>query len=42
VLGMGNEPGAWQLRGSLWTYEFFPGRTGVRPESVPVKRKKPS
>ncbi|HEV8246740.1 MAG TPA: hypothetical protein VGP93_13275 [Polyangiaceae bacterium] len=39
-LGMNHEPGEWRLRGALWVYELFEGRTGVRPASVPARTTK--
>lgn len=38
-LGMNHEPGEWRLRGSLWVYELFDGRTGVVPKPVPARAK---
>lgn len=39
LLGMNHEPGEYRQRGGLWKYDFFEGRTGVRPASVPVRTK---
>lgn len=36
-LGMNHEPGEWRQEGALWVYRMFPGRTGVRPQPVPVR-----
>lgn len=40
VLGMNREPGEWRQEGALWVYRFFPGRRGLAPKPVPVRKDK--
>lgn len=40
VLGMNHEPGEWRQEGPLWVYRLFPGRHGLAPKPVPVRKDK--